>query len=419
MKKIICLIVLLQVVCRVSAQDLTISFQPKVSGAPIDSIRATNLRTNQTLKLLGGESLLLVKTPTGIHPLSEIIETGYIYPNPTEEDATFCFSMDKSEEVEIRLYNINGQLLKQNILFLEQETHRFELKFPAAGIYFLSVLKSESTASFKAVYTGSKIQTGSIQYVGSEKINSQNPDANQLKSAKTDKTLAYADGDIIQYSVSSGVNTTIITETPTVSKAFEVEFVNCIDKDGKSYKVVQIGSQWWMAENLAYLPAVYPSSNGSRTDSRYYVFGYQGIDMATARTTSNYKTYGVLYNWPAAVEACPPGWHLPSDAEWTTLTTFLGGEETMAGSKLKESGLTHWTKPNAGATNEIGFSALPAGNRDWYGSFSDVGDYGILWSSTVENTNYAWTRYLSYSFIGVYRYARFKEFGFSVRCIRD
>ena len=90
MKRTVFLLVLLSFISKVYAQDLTISFQSKVSGNKIDSIRVTNLRTNQVLKLLGGESLLLVKTTTGIYSLPNKLEKGSIYPNPSNEDATFC-----------------------------------------------------------------------------------------------------------------------------------------------------------------------------------------------------------------------------------------------------------------------------------------------------------------------------------------
>jgi uncharacterized protein (TIGR02145 family) len=429
MKKVIVLIVFLQLGFRIFAQDLTIFFQPKVTGTPIDSILATNLTTNQVVKLLGGESLLLLKTPTGIHPLLEINETGYIYPNPATEDATFCYSMEKSEEVEIGMYNTNGQLLKQNRLFLEQGTHRFELKFPAAGIYFLSVLNSESTASFKAVYTGGKIQTGSIQYAGSEKLNSQKTFVNQLKSTTTNKTVNYTDGDFIQYSVFSGLNTTLITETPTVSKAFDVEFVNCIDKDGKSYKVVQIGSQWWMTENLAYLPAVSPPSEGSTTSPYYYVYDYKGTNVTTAKATINYITYGVLYNWSAALAACPPGWHLPSDSEWKQLEMALGMTQAEAnsvytrgtdqGAQMKAT--SGWNN-NGNGNNTSGFSGLPGGWRLYDGNFKNIGYAGFWRSSSMDSeylTDTYMSRSLSYITSKVNRGNNPRDMGLSVRCVKD
>src|SRR5690554_6700140 len=129
-------------------------------------------------------------------------------------------------------------------------------------------------------------------------------------------------------------------------------------RDNQTYRIVTIGSQTWMAENLKYLPSVVGPETGSQTTPHYYVYGYNGTNVTDAKATANYNTYGVLYNWPAEMNACPDGWHLPSDAEWTELTDYLGGE-SVAGGKLKETGTTHWASPNTGATNETGFTALP------------------------------------------------------------
>ncbi len=122
---------------------------------------------------------------------------------------------------------------------------------------------------------------------------------------------------------------------------------------------------------------------------------------------------------PSGVQGiCPTGWHLPSDAEWTTLTTYLGGE-SVAGGKMKEAGESHWTSPNTGATNESGFTALPGGYRLYLGSFYFIGLYGYWWSSTEHATSSAWRRDLGYSTSYVYRTINDKENGFSVRCLRD
>lgn len=200
-------------------------------------------------------------------------------------------------------------------------------------------------------------------------------------------------------------------------------------RDGKVYKTVTIGEQVWMAENLAYLPSVVGPATESYTDPYYYVYGYDGTSVATAKATTNYQTYGVLYNWPAALSACPPGWHLPSDAEWKQLEMYLGITSAQAdatgwrgtaeGGKLKEEGTTHWDSPNTGATNSSGFTALPGGYRFSSGLFGSIGFTGYWWSSTEYNTNYAWARILDYDHSTVYRGNYLKGNGFSVRCLRD
>jgi len=189
-------------------------------------------------------------------------------------------------------------------------------------------------------------------------------------------------------------------------------------RDSQIYQYKTIGTQVWMTENLAYLPSVVGPGTGSNSTAYYYVYGYDGTDVATAKATSNYTTYGVLYNWPAAQSACPSGWHLPSDAEWTTFTDDLGGA-SVAGGKLKEAGTAHWNSPNIGATNESGFTALPGGDRYDDGAFDAIGIIGFWWSSTESGTGYAWRRTLYYygSVVGRGDYG--KEDGFSVRCLRD
>ena len=189
-------------------------------------------------------------------------------------------------------------------------------------------------------------------------------------------------------------------------------------RDSNVYQTVTIGTQVWMAENLKYLPSVVGPATGSQTTPYYYVYAYDGTDVTAAKATANYTTYGVLYNWPAAMNACPTGWHLPSDAEWTELTDYLGGKG-VAGGKLKEIGTTHWSTPND-ATNETGFTALPGGYRNYDGNFGYIGDYGYWWSATENFTDYAWLRFMNYNYSYVYRYNYyFKELGFSVRCLRD
>lgn len=205
-------------------------------------------------------------------------------------------------------------------------------------------------------------------------------------------------------------------------------------RDGKVYQTVTIGDQVWMAENLAYLPSVNMVADGSEdaAGSYYYVYGYDGTNVADAKATANYNTYGVLYNWPAAMNGaassttnpsgvqgvCPDGWHLPSDAEWTELTDYLGGTSD-AGGKLKETGTTHWNSPNTGATNETGFTALPGGYRGGSGTFYNIGNGGYWWSASEGITSIAWRRNMGYGNSSVGRNYNLKELGFSVRCLRD
>ena len=148
---------------------------------------------------------------------------------------------------------------------------------------------------------------------------------------------------------------------------------------------------------------------------------------------ANNATYGKLYNWYAAVgiydaaslanatlrkKLAPTGWHVPTDAEWTTLTTCLGGE-SVAGGKMKETGTAHWLSPNTDATNSSGFKGLPGGFRYFNGTLEYIGLNGSWWSSSEYITTLAWGRYLGFSTSSASKGNFNKYFGFSVRCLRD
>lgn len=194
------------------------------------------------------------------------------------------------------------------------------------------------------------------------------------------------------------------------------------DFDGNVYKTIKIGTQTWMAENLKttryrngeLIGTTSPASKDIRVEViPIYQWAFNGKD-------SNADIYGRLYTWFAATDSrgvCPSGWHVPTDAEWTTLITFLGGD-VIAYSKLKESDDLHWIKYDTG-TNELGFSALPGGLRSSRGPFDDLGSSGYWWSSSENgNGSYnAWYRLMSYNVSSVSRYLFLKRNGFSVRCI--
>lgn len=249
--------------------------------------------------------------------------------------------------------------------------------------------------------------------------------------AQNDTMYIMKSGAIVgQYNVNTEVDSVIFYK-PTIEESTNGTFTDA--RDGNQYNWVKIGDQIWMAENLAYLPSVNMVADGSEdaAGSYYYVYGYNGTNVADAKATANYTTYGVLYNWTAAMDGeassttnpsgiqgvCPAGWHLPSDAEWTELTDYLGG--TGAGGKLKETGTTHWASPNTGATNETGFTALPGGYRLGNGTFDIIGDYGNWWSATESNASNAWYRSMNRKSSSVTSYFHSKEVGYSVRCVRD
>jgi uncharacterized protein (TIGR02145 family) len=230
-------------------------------------------------------------------------------------------------------------------------------------------------------------------------------------------------------------------------------------RDSHQYKAIKIGTQTWMAENLAYLPSVNNISESSPTIGKYYVYYYVGTIVSEAKATKNYTAYGVLYNWPAAMAGassssyapsgvkgiCPDGWHLPSDAEWTTLSGYLtnkgfgygGSGDGIAKALASRTGwgssFRDGTPGNdPGSNNSSCFSALPGGgnckssalydangNRAALYCVIDAGNNSLWWSSTANGTDYAWDRNMYDAGTRLQRSSSFRYFGESVRCVRD
>ncbi len=192
----------------------------------------------------------------------------------------------------------------------------------------------------------------------------------------------------------------------------------CTDIDGNVYRTIRIGTQVWMAENLKTTRYKDGSAIPTGLSDAAWQATTSGAYAIYDNNVANNTTYGKLYNWYAVNtgKLAPAGWHVPTHAEWTTLTTFLGGE-SVAGGAMKAT--TLWNSPNTGATNSSGFTGLPAGYRYYSGAFTNVGYDGHFWSSTEYSSNFAWNRNLNYSSSDAIRGNYNKGGGFSVRCVRD
>jgi len=200
-----------------------------------------------------------------------------------------------------------------------------------------------------------------------------------------------------------------------------------IDIDGNVYKIVKIGTQWWMAENLRTTTYRNGVTIPNVTDNSQWGSLTTGAWAYYNNDASNDGNYGKLYNWYAVNDSrglCPEGWRVPSDADWTTLVNYLDGSE-VAGGKMKSQRTApdphpRWDSPNTGATNESGFSGFPGGFRSSI-AFAHFGYAGFWWSSTeiVGDPIRAFSRVLSHDQSSVARGSHAKQLGFSIRCVRD
>ncbi|MCX6269277.1 MAG: fibrobacter succinogenes major paralogous domain-containing protein [Bacteroidetes bacterium] len=246
----------------------------------------------------------------------------------------------------------------------------------------------------------------------------------------TNATYSYTpqNNDAITCTLSSGL-ASCITGNPALSNSI-VMIVNPVGGSycpgtqtvvysGQTYNTVLVGTQCWLKENLnvgTKLSGLQNQSNNSVTEK--YCFG--NID-------ANCTVYGGLYQWDEAMQyvatagttgICPPGWHIPTDAEWTALSVFLSGA-AAAGGKMKETGTAHWAAPNTGANNSSSFTALPGDYRDELGDFLALNYDAYFWSSSASTSTFAWSRYLINTTAEVFRDDMEKITGLSVRCIKN
>ena len=237
-------------------------------------------------------------------------------------------------------------------------------------------------------------------------------------------------------------------------------------RDGKTYKTVKIGEQIWFAENCAYLPQVMKVGEHPEGTPCYYVYGYDGNDVVAAKATESYKTRGVLYNWwaaggsmdsknsdiPSGIQGpCPKGWHVPSEAEWQILYTYVRDRIPEEESAIYWDGSTvynisgHLRSKDWPIQTDPDFPQLAKGGMDTYGfcvqvagQYHDNVEKGFLYGPEDPSGKYAyfWTPHYDavtypYNPGGVstsltnYRYQ--EDFGrgsglskgYSVRCLQD
>jgi uncharacterized protein (TIGR02145 family) len=260
----------------------------------------------------------------------------------------------------------------------------------------------------------------------------------------------FTEGGIVTFAVQYDNEMTIMKDV--IVRPYAACSGSFVDsRDGQEYACVSIGNQVWMAENLKYLPQVDNVSDDSEYETNgkyYYVYDYtpSGVgeeeEIDNAKATNNYDTYGVLYNWNAAMDfsisstsnpsgvkgVCPDGWHLPSNDEWEELSYFVDldydGDANNNNEAPRLKATWGWDYPwnsdvNANGTDSYGFSALPGGYRG-SSRFRDSGTSSLWWSATEDNNpSNAYFRGVKYDPTYIYWDSNYKEYGFSVRCVMN
>lgn len=267
-----------------------------------------------------------------------------------------------------------------------------------------------ASVSERGIYWGSQanpVSTGTKLPIGSG-TGSFSAQLTDLISSTTYYYVAYAINSVGEARGSELIFTT----------AYQGQPGTVTDIEGNIYNTVIIGSQEWMAENLR--TGKYNNGNviPKITDNNTWVnLSGSGYCWYNNDSTTYALTYGALYNWYTIETGnlCPTGWHVPSDAEWSTMVDFAGGA-SIAGGKLKAT--SGWSN-NGNGTDDYGYTAMPGGYRNYDGTFGYITNFGMWWSATENNNNNAWLRSMYYNNNSVGRNQNAKRYGFSVRCIKN
>ena len=379
-------------------------------------------------------------------------------PNPFHGTTQVSIAVAESGPLSLEVLDINGRLtVARNFTLIDRGTHQFSIQLSTPQIYLLTALQNGNAFSIKMINKGNS-GIDKIEYEGV--VSDKNIEVKTKNNAKGIMNHPFSSGDSMSYKGDAFINnqefeSDIIVQTQTTSEVvtliFEVDMTEdgqpcqgmatLTDIDGNTYNTVKIGNQCWMKENLR--TTRYPNcttiSQGSTTSTTVAYWYYPDNNSA------NKNRYGLLYNWQAVTQGvsdsinpsrvqgiCPPGWHVPSIAEWTQLIDYVssqvqyecGNNHTFIAKALADT--TRWTSaPNEcsigndlSLNNATGFSALPAGKL-FSGGFGHLGGEANFWSATQYDSTGAFYRYMPGSLPFLFQHIDNIYLGISVRCIRN
>lgn len=402
------------------AQDYKINFSGSGVSSNISTVLVENLTQGTSLTFEGSSTLLLHSWATGISDLSQNVNKEiHFYPNPMNESSQMEFYLSNSGKTQVEIIDVSGRIIAKIENNLSNGLHRYQLSGLGQGLFIIQIQAGNKIESGKLICNNVIQGEPKIKYL---ETNSLPVTKNELKNATTEVSMQYNSGDLLKVTGSSGKHKTVVMNTPTGDRTIKFKFIACIDADENSYSVVEIGNQWWMAENLKATKYM----DGTNIPLVAETFDWQDLSYNDdaycwyKNNIENKELMGALYNWYAVTkkQLCPVGWHVPINNEWDELETFLGGED-VAGGKLKDIGTAYWKNPNYGATNETGFSALPANYREHQGMFLGDNKSAGWWSSTEGRWGTGSAYHINNEDGGLYGNDGYdKNFGNSIRCVK-
>jgi len=427
--------------------ELTFTAENSGQYVPLDSIYIENLTQEQDTTLYAPDTVLICDINPGMYENNLHNTNSFLvsqnYPNPFSGKTTIELFLPGKEDIKITVRDILGRELAHYENALKRGNHTFSFYSGNEKYYLLTVIGRQTSQTIKMLNANYKITYGTkdkIIYNGYE------DNVIGYKSQKANNKFVFYTGDELKYTAYTDVEETEIFDSPPGNKTYTFQFdgwTPCpgistgTDIDGNTFNTVQIGSQCWMKENLKTttyqdgtpIPNVTDGSSWSNLTTGAYVWYDNDISWK--------GPYGAMYNWYATVDTnglCPTGWHVPTHIEWTALTNFIGGVGPPHGNELKSCRQVsspfgggcnttehpRWDDSAQNGTDDYGFSGLPNGNRSYDdGTFSSLGGFCNWWTSTEATSYRAWMRDLAHFGGNILSANHEKEYGFSVRCLKD
>jgi uncharacterized protein (TIGR02145 family) len=430
-----------------SQTQITLTFHAKdsltQSSLALDSVHVQNLTQNCDTTLFDSVPVLTLPAewPVGIGETSPgggsfiLMQNA---PNPFEGITTVPVYLKNAEVLNLAVYDLRGNKLSQYSNEFEKGWHSFVVSTNGASLLVLMVSDNTSLKTIKLLSTGSGSEGDRISYEG---LSGNSPTL--LKSVQSSPGFIFYLGNQLQYTAYvGGYVENILIDNPVSSENYTFTMYpsftcgDSVNYSSQYYHTLLIGTQCWFKENLN-VGTMINGTHNQTNNSVIEKYCYNNL-------TSNCDIYGGLYQWGEMVQylngtsntttwnppptgnvqgICPTGWHIPKDAEWTVLTTYLGGV-SVAGGAMKETGYAHWSSPNTGATNSSGFTALGSGLRwsnnppPYFYQLKDV-TYFPAATETSSTTYSSWMLTTNSATVLQGGGTDKTSAGFPVRCLKD
>jgi uncharacterized protein (TIGR02145 family) len=420
---------------------LELTFTPIDSAdyVQLDNIKIMNRTQGGDTTLYWPDTVLVLDYQVGMPENNSDVEGFQVfqnYPNPVADQTTIFLYVPEKDIVNMIVTDMLGRVILKTDRVLDKGTHSFLFTPGEGNLYFFTAQWRSYCSSIKILQaTSNSTKASSLEYIGNEFSSSQ------PKATEDIQSFLFNLGDELLYIGYIDTLQSGMLDTPETSETYTFQFatnIPCLGTptviyEGQVYNTIQIFSQCWLKENLNVGTMIQGDEQMTDNDTIEKYCYHNEPDSCTK--------YGGLYQWWEMMQyatqqgtqgICPPGWHLPTDAEWKVLEGAVDSQYGIgdpgwddwnfrgfdAGTNLKTT--SGWYQ-NGNGTDLFGFSGLPGGYRYYFGGvFDDIGRSGEWWTSTEGGYDYAWHRALNYYYPGVYRIPVFiKEFGVSVRCLRD